>query len=82
MDEDLAAGAFGRALLLEGVDEFEISYFGTAEALEEPDWVSEWLDKPELPQAVSIHLTTEEQTWPDILVRLPDSQRTAGVARR
>jgi len=82
MDEDLAAGAFGRTLLLEGVDEFEISYFGTAEALEEPDWVPEWMDKPELPQAVGIRLTTEEQTWPDILVRLPDSQRSAGVARR
>jgi general secretion pathway protein J len=73
LDEDRAAGAFGSTLLLDGVDELEIAYFGIAEGESESEWHSEWLDERHMPLAVRIHLTTKEQTWPDMLIRLPDA---------
>jgi general secretion pathway protein J len=73
LDEDRAAGAFGSTLLLDGVKELEIGYFGIAQGQQEPEWYSEWLDEPRMPLAVRIHLTTKAQTWPDILIRLPAS---------
>jgi general secretion pathway protein J len=71
LDEDSVAGVFGSTLLLDDVGDLQIGYFGVAEGRQEPDWYSEWLDEPRMPLAVRMHLTTEKQTWPDMLVRLP-----------
>lgn len=71
LEEDLAAGAYGRTLLLDGVAELEITYFGIDEGMEEPDWYPEWLEQPRMPLAIRIHLTTLEQSWPDMLILLP-----------
>lgn len=80
LDEDRALGAFGNTLLLDHVAELEIGFFGIADGSWNPEWHSEWLDQSQMPQAIRIHLTTEEQTWPDILVRLPrfDAATAAG----
>jgi general secretion pathway protein J len=72
-DEDRAAGAFGRTLLIEDVAELDIGYFGIAQGEQEEEWHREWLGESRLPSAVRIHLTTKEQTWPDMLIRLPES---------
>lgn len=72
LDEDVASGAFGTSLLVENVDEFEIAYFGRQEEEQEADWHEDWLEQRELPLAVRLRLTTPEQTWPDLLIRLPD----------
>jgi len=73
LDEDLAAGAFGTSVLLDGVSELEFAYFGIAEGEQEPAWYPQWFDQPRLPQAVRMHLVTQGLPWPDLLVRLNDS---------
>jgi general secretion pathway protein J len=82
LEEDLAAGAYGRTLLLDGVEELEIAYFGILEGEQDPDWNQDWLEQSRLPIAVRIHLTTTEQTWPDMLIRLPQIDQRSGNARR
>lgn len=73
-DEDLASGAYGTTLLLDGVEELQIAYFGIIEGAEEPQWHDEWLEQPTLPLAVRLRLTTTGQTWPDTLVSLPGAR--------
>ena len=79
LDTDAAAGAFGRTLLLEGVDAFEISYFGALEGDTEPGWHEDWLEQNALPNLVRIHLTTTEQSWPDLIVALASARQATGV---
>ena len=82
LEEDLAAGAYGRTLLLDGVAELEITYFGIDEGMEEPDWYPEWLEQPRMPLAIRIHLTTLEQSWPDMLILLPQLDQRQNPKRR
>ncbi|MCG6861222.1 MAG: prepilin-type N-terminal cleavage/methylation domain-containing protein [Chromatiaceae bacterium] len=82
LDEDLAAGAFGSSLLLDDVGELQISYFGIAKGQREPDWSADWLEQDRMPLAIRMHLTTKEQTWPDMLVRLPQFDQPEGGLRR
>ena len=70
LDRDAAAGAFGRALLLEGVQEIAIDYYGVLAGETDPEWHKEWLGQPALPALIRIHLTTVDQTWPDLIVAL------------
>jgi len=74
LDSDAAAGAFGRTLLLEGVDAFQILYFGAVDGETEPDWQEDWVDQGALPSLVRIRLTTLGQSWPDLIVAFPDQQ--------
>jgi general secretion pathway protein J len=71
LDRDAAAGAFGRTLLLEGVEEIEMNYYGVLAGETDPGWHKEWLEQPSLPALIRIHLTTVDQTWPDLIVALP-----------
>lgn len=80
-DEDLAAGAFGTTSLLDGVAELEFAYFGIAEGEQEADWYPEWFDQPRLPLAVRVHLVTEDQPWPDLVVRLTGSDDPRNLAQ-
>jgi general secretion pathway protein J len=76
LDEDLAAGAFGSTLLLDGVEELEIGYFGVEEGQEDPDWYEDWLEQSRMPLAIRVHLTTPGLPWPDMQVRLPAEQES------
>lgn len=76
-DQDVAAGAYGISLLLEGIEEFEISYFGIPDGEDlalnvdaQPEWQSIWQNPTTLPQAVRIHLTKAQRVWPDLIVEL------------
>lgn len=71
LDQDAVAGAFGRTLLLEGVSGLVISYYGALAGETEPDWHKEWLEQLRPPALIRIHLTTVNQTWPDLIVTLP-----------
>jgi general secretion pathway protein J len=73
-DQDLAAGAYGRTVLLPTVERFELAYFGTAEGETEPAWQEEWLDQPRLPVRVRLDLTTPVQSWAVGLVALPEGE--------
>lgn len=72
VDQDAAAGVFGRTVLLDDVDEWGIAYFGGRDGQAESDWFDDWLDQPMLPQRVRIRLTRPGEAWPDILIPLPD----------
>jgi general secretion pathway protein J len=73
-DRDLAAGAYGRTVLLPQVERFELAYFGSAEGEFEPEWLEEWLDQPRLPVRVRLDLTTPVQSWPVGLIALPQGE--------
>lgn len=73
-DLDLAAGAYGRTVLLPQVEHFQLAYFGRPSGDFEPEWTEEWVDQRELPEAIRLGLTTPEQTWPTALIRLPGAE--------
>lgn len=72
VDLDLKGGAFGQTLLLDRVDTFEIDYFGIADGDTEPDWHEEWLQQTSMPTMLRIHLGTPAQSWPELIVALPE----------
>lgn len=86
-DQDVAAGAYGVSLLLEGIEEFEISYFGIPEG-EDPalnvdakaEWQAIWQNPITLPQAVRIHLTKAQRVWPDLIVELGNGVPGPGMS--
>jgi general secretion pathway protein J len=71
LDRDVAAGAYGRTVLLPEVVEFGLAYFGVAEGETEPEWFEDWADQPRLPQKVRLALRTPRQSWPAVVVELP-----------
>jgi general secretion pathway protein J len=75
LDRDLAAGAYGRTRLLEGVETFQIHYFGVLDGESEAAWHSEWLNQHTLPMLVRIGLMPLGQSWPDLIVALPGAQQ-------
>jgi general secretion pathway protein J len=77
LDQDLAAGAQGRTLLVPAVARFELSYYGVPQGAQAPEWLDEWIDETQLPARVRIELTTPEQSWPATLVTLPGPARLA-----
>ena len=85
-DQDVAAGTYGVSLLLEGVEEFEISYFGYPEGQDpsqnidaQPEWQSIWQNPTILPLAVRIHLTKAQRIWPDVVVELGRAPPGSGM---
>jgi general secretion pathway protein J len=74
-DDDIAAGVYGTTRLLDDVGELEFSYLGAQEGELAPTWHLDWIDQPQPPLAVRVHLTTTQQTWPDTVVRLADPDR-------
>ena len=71
-DLDAADGGFGRTSLLANVSRFELAYYGLADGDSEPGWHTEWLGQTRQPNLVRIRLETTEQSWPDLIVALPD----------
>lgn len=70
-DQNLAAGAHGRTLLLPEVGRFSVSYFGLAQGEQYPEWYDEWVDQRRLPYLVRLDLTSPDQSWPAAVIRLP-----------
>ncbi len=72
LDQDIAAGAYGRTVLLPQVSTFELAYFGVPKGESEPEWLQAWADEARLPRQVRMTLSTPSQSWPDALIVLPD----------
>lgn len=75
-DRDLAAGAYGRTILLPQVARFRLDYFGQQSGDRQAagfgrEWSKEWIGQRELPEAVRLNLTTPSQGWPAAIIRLP-----------
>ena len=73
MDRDVAAGAYGRTVLLPEVADFELGYFGIREGEQDPEWFEEWLEQPRLPLKVRLVLSTPRQSWPAAVIELPSA---------
>lgn len=58
------------SVLLEGVDEIEIEYFGSLRRREEPRWHERWEKTRALPKLVRLRLTfaDESRYWPELVV--------------
>ncbi|MBK5966613.1 general secretion pathway protein GspJ [Thiocystis minor] len=68
---DAADGAFGRTLLVEKIDAFDIAYYGVRDEETDPDWHPDWFDQSSLPIKIRIRLTTISRAWPDLVIALP-----------
>lgn len=75
LEAEQVAGAFGRTLLIEDLEDLEFAYFGIADGTSEPDWHEDWLGQSTLPGLVSVRLITSgtqaDRPWPAITVALP-----------
>jgi general secretion pathway protein J len=76
LDRDVAAGAYGRTVLLPEVGDFELAYFGVAEGEQDPEWLEEWFEQPRLPLKIRLTLTTPRQSWPATVIELPGAAAT------
>ena len=76
LDSDVAAGAYGRTVLLPEVADFELSYFGVAEGEQDPEWSDDWFEQPRLPLKIRLVLTTPRQSWPAAVIELPGAAET------
>ena len=57
--------------IFEGLKEASFSYFGVEEAGNDPEWRSDWEEKPQYPQLLKLRLADTERAWPELLVALP-----------
>ncbi|MCG6941199.1 MAG: prepilin-type N-terminal cleavage/methylation domain-containing protein [Thiohalocapsa sp.] len=80
LDSDVAAGAYGRTVLLPQVKQFELAYFGVEEGETDPKWLEEWEDQSELPQSVRIAVGTPRESWPAAVLELPGRGAISSVA--
>lgn len=70
--EDSAAGVFGRMVLLDDVDEWTVAYFGLRDGQLDGEWFDDWFDQPTLPRRVQVSLTRSGESWPELVIPLPD----------
>ncbi len=93
-EQDLAAGAYGQTVLLEGVSEFQLAYFwaqgGPVVAVgggsdrwngevREGEWNEQWIDQPHPPTLIRVRLTSLRQDWPDSVIALPRVDQPLGA---
>lgn len=57
--------------VFDGLKDAGFSYFGAEEEGKDPDWSSDWEDKPLYPQLLKVELADDERDWPDMVVSLP-----------
>jgi general secretion pathway protein J len=58
-------------ILLEGLKDATFSYFGKTPPNTSAKWHDDWLNQPELPQLIKIHLqfsSDDAHNWPDLIV--------------
>lgn len=61
--------------LINGVDQFEISYFGVPVEGDAPQWFDEWAEVNRLPLLIRMRIgLMNGQQWPEIVVRLNDDK--------
>jgi general secretion pathway protein J len=59
-------------VLIENVEALELSYFGTVDPEQPPDWWQSWEGRPELPRLIRLQVRfteNDERRWPELIVR-------------
>lgn len=58
-----------KVVIVEKVKKMEISYFGSEDRREEPEWKDEWLDMKKLPLLISVAIELiDGKVWPEIVI--------------
>lgn len=63
---------YTRSLLVEGLEDIEIDYFGATAPGEEPDWSGDWEEESVLPSLVRMRLRDARGAWPEMIFALPN----------
>jgi general secretion pathway protein J len=59
-------------VLIENIEALELSYFGTIDPAQPPDWWQAWEGQPELPRLIRLRVRfadNDERRWPELIVR-------------
>jgi general secretion pathway protein J len=67
-------------VLLENIEALELSYFGSGDSAQPPDWWQAWEGQPELPRLIRLRVGFPEndgRQWPELIVQ-PMVDRPAG----
>jgi general secretion pathway protein J len=59
-------------VLIENIEAVELSYFGTIDPAQPPDWWQAWENQPELPGLIRLQVRfaeNDERRWPELIVR-------------
>ena len=59
-------------VLIENIEALELSYFGTVDPEQPPDWWQAWEGQPELPRLIRLRVRFadgDERRWPELIVR-------------
>lgn len=59
-------------VLIEDIEALELSYFGTIDPEQPPDWWQAWEGRPELPRLIRLKVRfadNDERRWPELIVR-------------
>jgi hypothetical protein len=68
-EKDIIAGDdTEQTILLEGVSDLKISYFGSEEPGDDPEWHNRWENPQERPALIRIGLTLKDNDWPELMV--------------
>ncbi len=66
---DAPMGAYGSNLLLTGVREMELAYFGIPRGKREPEWLDEWNEQGVIPMMIRLRIEGYEE-WPELIIPL------------
>lgn len=75
----------GQRLLLDGVEDIRISYFGASDNTGAMDWHDDWHVPGELPRLVSIKVAFpagDPRVWPELIVALPTATGRSNARSR
>ncbi len=84
-DEERNGALYGEHLLVEGIEELEINYYGAVEGRTEPEWHDEWKEASAIPTLVRLQVYKDQGKWPPLLAVLPaltDLDSRSGGPRR
>ena len=59
-----------QTILLHGVSDLKIDYFGSAEPDDDPDWHEHWENLQERPTLIRLSLNLKDNAWPDLIVAI------------
>ncbi len=66
---DAPMGVYGSSLLLTGVREMELAYFGIPRGKREPEWLDEWNEEGTIPMMLRLRIESTEE-WPELIIPL------------
>lgn len=59
-----------KQILIDPVSVLTFFYFGREKDDDEPRWYDTWKDRDRLPELVRIHISSEQDSWPELTIRL------------